>query len=88
MNGLLSFSDRFHQKYVHTNICVQRIGASCIFLGLYVDDLIFVSNQKKKCGLHYIILSREFGMTNFKEVAYCLGIQIKHNKNHKKLHLS
>jgi hypothetical protein len=48
MDGLLSSSDRFHQKYVHTNICVQRLGASCIFLGLYVDDLIFVSNQKKK----------------------------------------
>jgi hypothetical protein len=35
----------FIKNQAHTNICFQRIGASYIFLGLYVDDLIFVSNQ-------------------------------------------
>jgi len=37
---------KFHKKnQVNTNIYVQRIGTLFIYLGLYMDDLIFVNYQ-------------------------------------------
>lgn len=58
-----------------------------ILLGLYIDDLVLISNDLEYLSIHKALLSQRFSMTDNKEIAYILGIQIIRDRSKKTLQL-
>ena len=54
-----------------------------IIIGLYVDDLILISNDLKFLEMHKSQLTSTFTMINNKDMSYILGIQISRNYDKK-----
>ncbi len=50
-----------------------------IIIGIYVDNLVIVSNDLSYLKDSKTLLAQKFTMTKNGNIEYCLGIQIKHD---------
>jgi len=70
VNGCFPIKDSpFIKNQVDTNICFQWASAFFLFIGLYVDDTILVSNHLSLLASIKETLSKECEMINSGEIA-------------------
>jgi len=70
------------------NVYIKRSKSFVILIGLYVDDLILISNDLKFLNAHTQLLSSSFSMTDNLDLSYILGIQVRRDRTKKELYLS
>jgi hypothetical protein len=70
----------FIRLYADPCIYVLRTSELVIFLSLYVDDLLLVSNSLKNLSHLKQQLSKKFEMKDLGEAHFVLGIQIERNR--------
>ena len=71
-----------------TNVYIKRFKSFIILIGLYVDDLILISNDLPFLNAHKQLLSSSFSMTDNLDLSYILGIQVSRDRTKKELYLS
>ena len=56
------------------NVYIKRFGSYLILLGLYINDLIIISNDLQYLNTTKSLFSQQFSMNNNKDIQYILGI--------------
>ena len=69
-------------------VYVKQIGRRFVFLVLYVDDILLVSNEALFLQDIKNFLSKQFDMKDIGEATYILGIQIDRDRSRRFLGLS
>lgn len=79
-----------HFKRLQTDACVyvHRTGTLVIFVALYVDDLLLLSNSLSKLNSLKEELAGRFEMKDLGEAHFILGIQIERDRSARTLSLS
>lgn len=70
------------------NVYIKRSHNSILLLGLYIDDLVLISDNFQFLTVTKAIFNQRFSMTDNNEIGYILGIQIQRDRFHKTLLLS
>jgi hypothetical protein len=70
------------------NIYIKRSHNSILFLGLYIDDLVIISDNFQFLTVTKAIFNQCFSMTDNNKIGYILGIQIQRDCFRKTLLLS
>ena len=73
---LFLINQRFRRCKSNTNIYLKRSNSLLIFLGLYIDDLILISNDFQYLCAHKALLSQKISITDNEELDYILDVQI------------
>lgn len=73
---LYLLSIKFVQSNADTNVYKLTQGSSIVLLALYVDDVIFATNDQKLLSVVKEQLSSRFDMKDIGELKFCLGIQL------------
>ena len=74
---------------VYTKTIKQDDGRiSFIVLGVYVDDIIPISNDLKLLAVEKAALCNRFDMVDNGEISYCLGLSIKRDRKNKVITIS
>lgn len=71
-----------------TNVYIKRYKTLLILLGLYIDDLILISNDLKFLSATKAIISQHFSMIDNNNIKYILGVQIRRDRAKRTLTLS
>ena len=73
-----------------TDHCVYRLehGSTVVFIALYVDDLLILSNELNRLNKFKQDLSRVFDMKDIGEAQFVLGIQIIRDRKNRTLTIS
>lgn len=69
-------SHNFRKCISDPNVYLKRLNSSVLILGLYIDDLILISNNFEFLSATKALFSQHFSMTDNQEISYILGIQI------------
>jgi hypothetical protein len=70
---------RYIQCFSYTNFYIVCTRIFFIIIGIYVDNLVIVSNNLSYLKDSKTLLAQEFTMTKNVNIEYCLGIQIEHD---------
>ena len=70
------------------NVYIKRSHISILLLGLYIDDLVIISDNFQFSIVTKAIFNQRFSMTDNNEIGYILGIQIQQDRFYKTLLLS
>jgi len=71
-----------------TNVYIKCYKTLFILLGLYIDDLILISNDLKFLFAIKVMLSQHFSMIDNNDIEYILGVQIRRDEAKRTLILS
>lgn len=85
---LFLISQGFIRCKSDTNIYLKRSNSLLIFLDLYIDDIILISNDFQYLCAHKALLSQKISMTDNEELDYILGVQIHRDRGTKTLTFS
>jgi hypothetical protein len=77
-------------KPLQTDSCVyvKRSGSSVMYLLVYVDDLLLVTNDTAQLAATKAALSSRFDMKDMGEAHFILGVQIRRDRAKRQLYLS
>uniref|UniRef100_A0A5S6Q3G3 Reverse transcriptase Ty1/copia-type domain-containing protein n=1 Tax=Trichuris muris TaxID=70415 RepID=A0A5S6Q3G3_TRIMR len=77
----------FGMKRLQNKPCIYhwRKNEKTLIVGIYVDDLIILSNDRPTSKDLKAALQKQFEMKDFGEVHWCLGMRIVYDKEHKRL---
>ena len=64
---------------------MKRVGASFVYIAVYVDDLLFASNDIQMLSAEKKLLQNRFNTKDLGEAHYCLGIQIQRDRSKKQM---
>eukprot|EP00253_Pinus_taeda_P025139 PITA_25139 len=70
----------FSKGSVDTNLHIKIENNKLIILVVYVDDIIFGSNEEAMSQNFALVMQKEFKMSFLGELTYFLGLQIQQNK--------
>eukprot|EP00253_Pinus_taeda_P032393 PITA_32393 len=70
----------FSKGLVDNNIYIKSENNKLLILVVYVDDIIFGSNEEAMSQNFSLVMQKEFKMNFLGELAYFLGLQIQQNK--------
>jgi hypothetical protein len=68
---------RYIRCFSYTNFYIVFTRIFFIIIGIYVDNLVIVSNNLSYLKDSKTLLAQEFTMTKNVNIEYCLGIQIE-----------
>jgi hypothetical protein len=75
---------------LHSDSCVyiKRDGSAVVYVLVYVDDLLLVTNDTAQLTATKAALSSRFDMKDMGEAQFILGVQIRRNRERRQLSLS
>ncbi|GJZ79166.1 putative ribonuclease H-like domain-containing protein [Tanacetum coccineum] len=73
------FPDR--RGKIDKTLFIRRDKGDIMLVQVYVDDIIFGSTKKSLCTEFETMMHKKFQMISMGELAFFLGLQVKHNEN-------
>eukprot|EP00253_Pinus_taeda_P017688 PITA_17688 len=70
----------FSKGSANSNLCIKIENNKLLILVVYVDDIIFGSNEEAMSQNFSLVMQKEFEMSFLGELTYFLGLQIQQNK--------
>ncbi len=71
-----------------SNVYINTHNSHTLYIGLYIDDCIIMSNNLEYLNNTKQTFFQEFDMTDLGDIQYCLEIQILRNREKGIIHLS
>ncbi|GJY24329.1 retrovirus-related pol polyprotein from transposon TNT 1-94 [Tanacetum coccineum] len=69
----------FSKGVVDPTLFIQKTGKHTLHVQIYVDDIIFASNDPKDCDRFSTEMSSKFQMSMMGQISFFLGLQISQN---------
>jgi len=74
-------SKRYARGVVDKTLFIRKHASDVILVQVYVDDIIFGSNNNSLCKEFVVAIQGEFDMSMMGELTYFLGMQVKQLKH-------
>nr|GEZ10812.1 retrovirus-related Pol polyprotein from transposon TNT 1-94 [Tanacetum cinerariifolium] len=72
-------NNKFSKGAVDPTLFTRKTGKHILFVQIYVDDIIFASNDPKACDIFSNKMSSKFQMSMMGEMSFFLGLQVSQN---------